>query len=65
MDRDQRWRRCGVFREVKIAGKLDAVVLGIGEAVMDRNGVTHFYSPALTGMQWQNELAVVEHPTAI
>jgi hypothetical protein len=42
MDRDQGRRRFDVFRQVEIALQLDAVVIGVGDAVMDRNAVRHF-----------------------
>jgi hypothetical protein len=42
MDRDQSRRRFGVFRQVEVAKKLDAIVIGIGDAVVDRNAVRHF-----------------------
>jgi hypothetical protein len=42
MDRDQSRRRLGVFRQVEVAKKFDAIVIGIGDAVVDRNAVRHF-----------------------
>lgn len=42
MDRDQSRRRLGVFRQVEVAKKFDATVIGIGDAVVGRNAVRHF-----------------------
>src|SRR5215469_11548051 len=42
VNRDQSRRRFGGLRQIEVAGELDAVMIGVGDAVVDRNAVTHF-----------------------
>ena len=76
MHGDQRRRSFGRFRQIfgglrqiKVADKLDAIMIGIGDAVFDRNAVRHFLvscsKPHENRMQWQTGFAVVEQPAKI
>jgi hypothetical protein len=56
MHGDQRRRSFGRFRQIKVADKLDAIMIGIGDAVFDRNAVRHFLVSCCTPHAMANRI---------